>query len=212
MKFDELGIEKIYKEYGNQDIIDFVKHFFIAISMTDDIVDKDIHFHYALETIEHLFIALYKCPKDLQEKIMPAFLKAVEVEKNNLFFRPFSKTKEQELQDWKSKQVINEIFFETLVYVDSSFDTEENRNWYKEYVNYCFIYDDCENILTEDCTDLVNLNRNYVALQLGSDVYFNWKERRGDLLKQTIEVLKDNVYIEPKDIRLKKYFDSLGGI
>jgi hypothetical protein len=138
--------------------------------------------------------------------IMPLIDKIVACEKENMLYRPFSRSTEQELEVWNAKSNFTQILFETLVYLDPSFETPSNRTWFNWFKKVCYIDKDCANILKEQASDLVNYRRNYVALSIGQDIYFNWQFRQQELINKAKDILVNN-HLEPAtDDRLNKIF------
>lgn len=194
LKIIELYDKKIY---------DNLMSMWLAIEMCDDIIDKQVNPEKALELFNCLSLCFLSMPEDLKQKIEQPLLETITAEFLNLNFIPCKNDNKDELEVLKSRANMHKVFFEYLCYVDKSFDTEENRNWLLQNMQNNLIANDCEDILSGRFEDLINKKRNYVILNnFSQDIYYNWRDRKEEILEAAQKEYQNNLYIEPVDKRL----------
>jgi hypothetical protein len=176
-----------------------------AIFLADDIADRQI----MPEMTSHI---LWQTMLGMAQLIISGdflpflliFQRVHESELSNLTFVPKQLSIEEELERWKTRSVLLDVYFEGLKRIDGDIDTKQNREWFERFKEFTLIHDDCMDILDGVYEDLNLCRRNYVVLKrFGLDGYFEWKNKVPELISAAQEIKQSLVLDEPADARLK---------
>lgn len=176
-----------------------------AIFLADDIADRQTQPDYAAQVLWKTVLGVAELSSSGYFWQFFRVLQIIyESELANLNFVPGQLPVEEELEIWKTRAALLDLYFEGLKCLDEGIDTETNRAWFEEFKKFVLINDDCEDILSGTFEDLYNCRRNYVVLtKLGIDGYCQWRPQLS-LLKEAAQEIKSSLELkEPDDERLK---------
>lgn len=179
-----------------------------SIMLADDIADRAIKPNEVSNSLWEMVLGLnyFIQHPEKWERIHGVMQRIYRSEVNNQTFIPGGLSVEMELEIWKTRADLLDLYFEAWIIADPSFDTDKNREWFKEFKKHVLILDDCRDIETLTFEDLRQCKRNYVVLKtLGPEGYFGW-ERNAQELSAAAQSIRETLSLaEPEDSRLKAF-------
>jgi len=208
---DKRGVlYNLIKSYDSE-VCDFLYSFDKAIQIADDILDHKLNTNYMLLVLTEFDKAMSILSKHqgLYETIKERYQALLQGEYEDLRFIPKSRSNEEELLFWEKRGNRASMVFGCLCSLDKTFDTKENWQWIKDCQFKGLIRNDCGDILSGMFEDFVQCRRNYVALTtFDQDIYFDWRNKKDNLIEKAKHVYNKVIFYEPKDERLKAVYQE----
>ena len=208
MNTEIFGAIKLYDEK----VAKFLENLIKALTTADGILDRRLRSEAVIDQAMYSFNAMYwaaHMPK-LFERLQNDFNAMLETERLSISFVPGRNSQEEDIEIVKGRGRIVMLHYEALCYVDSTFDTPENREWAEHMAEVALIANDCADILEGHFEDLIQCRRNYVALsRFEYDIYTTWRDRREDLVEAAKSVLCGLELKDPPDPRLKMIKEAI---
>lgn len=203
-KYCDSKIVKVIELY-DPTVWEFLNSFNVAVQLADDVMDHRIETDNILDVFSNMYNCMRIAPKGLLEKINPAMETLILAERYNQCFIPGKLTNEEEIEVIRHRTTLP-IYFESLCYVDPSFDTDENREWINKYFFTCVKANDCLDILNGVWEDFILCRRNYVALScFGPDIYSTWRDKKEELYEKAKNIWDSFKIDDPIDKRLNMF-------